>query len=128
VADKLSLTLPREPDSVPAARAALARFQDSIGPSAMYDASLCLSELVTNAVQHPDDSAGDRLELAVTLTAEALRVEVTDSGGNFEPGRPTEGEERGWGLFIVDRLSTRWGTQSADHRTVMWFEVDRPIQ
>jgi anti-sigma regulatory factor (Ser/Thr protein kinase) len=125
VADKIRLSFPREPGSVPAARAALAHFEGSLPPSALYDASLCLSELVTNAVQHPDDGAGDELELALTLSDAALRVEVIDPGGNFEPGRPTEGDERGWGLFIVDQLSSRWGTDSASDRTLMWFEVAR---
>jgi len=126
VADKIRFSFPREPDSVPAARAALARFEGTIGASQLYDASLCLSELVTNAVQHPDDDAGGELELAIALGDEALRVEVIDPGGNFEPGRPTEGDERGWGLFIVDQLSSRWGTESGSDRTVMWFEVERP--
>ncbi|MFL5779878.1 MAG: ATP-binding protein [Thermoleophilaceae bacterium] len=126
MADNLRLSFPREPDSVPAARAALGQFEGSIGPSQLYDASLCLSELVTNAVQHPDHDAGGELELAIALGDDALRVEVTDPGGNFEPGPPSEGDERGWGLFIVDQLSSRWGTESGNDRTVMWFEVERP--
>jgi anti-sigma regulatory factor (Ser/Thr protein kinase) len=125
VADQLSLSFPREPDSVPAARAALAQFEDRVAASALYDASLCLSELVTNAVQHPDEDAGDELELELTLSEAALRVEVTDPGGDFRPDKPTEGDERGWGLFLVDQLSSRWGTDSGSDRTVMWFEVAR---
>lgn len=125
MADTLRLNFPREPDSVPAARAVLTRFEGSVPAPALYDAALCLSELVTNAVQHPDQGAGDELELALTLGEAALRVEVIDPGGNFEPGRPTEGDERGWGLFIVDQLSSRWGTDSGSDRTVMWFEVAR---
>lgn len=108
-----------------AARAALAEFDGSVSTSTLYDASLCLSELVTNAVQHPDQAAGDALEVVFALDETALRIEVVDPGGNFEPGQPTEGDERGWGLFIVDQLSARWGTESASDRTVMWFEVGR---
>jgi anti-sigma regulatory factor (Ser/Thr protein kinase) len=125
VADQLSLSFPREPDSVPAARAALAQFEGRVATSTLYDASLCLSELVTNAIQHPAEEAGDELHLALTLGETALRVEVIDPGGNFKPGTPTEGDERGWGLFIVDQLSTRWGTDSGSDRTLMWFEVAR---
>ena len=125
MADRLRLSFPREPDSVPAARAALAHFEDRVAAAALYDASLCLSELVTNAVQHPDEDAGDELELALTLGDAALRVEVTDPGGGFQPQQPTEGDERGWGLFIVDQLSSRWGTTPGSDRTVMWFEVAR---
>jgi anti-sigma regulatory factor (Ser/Thr protein kinase) len=125
VADRLSLSFPREPDSVPAARAALARFEGHLSPSALYDASLCLSELVTNAVQHPSAEAGAELELELAITEDSLRVQVIDPGGGFRPGKPTQGDERGWGLFIVDQLSTRWGTEPEERRTVMWFEIDR---
>jgi anti-sigma regulatory factor (Ser/Thr protein kinase) len=125
VIDKLSLSFPREPDSVPAARAALDRFEGALPPSALYDASLCLSELVTNAVQHPSAESGRQLGLELTLSQETLRVEVIDPGGGFQPGPPTEGDERGWGLFIVDQLSTRWGTEPEPLKTVMWFEIDR---
>jgi anti-sigma regulatory factor (Ser/Thr protein kinase) len=125
VADRLSFSFPREPDSVPAARAALDRFQEHLSPSALYDASLCLSELVTNAVQHPAAEAGDELGLELALTDASLRVQVIDPGGGFRPGKPTEGDERGWGLYIVDQLSARWGTEPEERRTVMWFEIDR---
>jgi len=128
VADELSLSFPREPDSVPAARAVLSHFEDRVASSALYDASLCLSELVTNAVQHPGQQAGDELELALTLGDSALRVEVIDQGGNFKPGKPTEGDDRGWGFFIVDQLSSRWGRQSDSQRTVIWFEVPREVR
>jgi serine/threonine-protein kinase RsbW len=122
--DTTSITFPREPDAVPAARAALARFEGKLPDSTLYDASLCLSELVTNAIQHPAPESGDELELELRLSDEALEVRVIDPGGDFEPGAPTEGDERGWGLFIVDQLSTRWGTQPGE-RTVIWFEMVR---
>jgi anti-sigma regulatory factor (Ser/Thr protein kinase) len=125
VTDRLSFSFPREPDSVPAARAALARFQGHLSASALYDASLCLSELVTNAVQHPASDSGDELLLELALTEDALRVQVIDPGGGFQPGRPSEGDERGWGLFIVDQLSDRWGTEPEERRTIMWFEIER---
>ena len=121
--DRLSLSFPREPDSVPAARAALDRFEGRLSQSTLYDASLCLSELVTNAVQHPAPESGSELGLELSLSDEALRVEVIDPGGDFRPSTPTHGDERGWGLFIVDQLSTRWGTEPGERRTVMWFEI-----
>ena len=124
MADILSLSFPREPDTVPAARAALARYDDELPAELLYDASLCLSELVTNAIQHPTPEAGDEVELRLELTDDALRVRVSDPGRGFEPGPPTEGDDRGWGLYIVDQLSTRWGAEPGD-RTVIWFEIAR---
>ena len=123
--DTDSFSFLRAPESVPSARAALTRFDGRLSASTLYDASLCLSELVTNAVQHPGAEAGDRLELRLTLTDEVLRVTVVDPGSGFQPGEPREGDDRGWGLFIVDRLASRWGSEPSQGRTVIWFEMDR---
>ena len=120
--DHLSLSLPRDPDSVPAARAALAHFEGRVPASRLYDASLCLSELVTNAIQHPAADPGGEVVVELGIREDALRVQVVDPGGGFEPGPPTEGDERGWGLFIVDQLAERWGVERNDH-TCVWFEL-----
>ena len=109
---------------MPAARAALARFEDRLPEPVLYDAALCLSELVTNAIQHPAPESGDELELRLELRQDALRVRVIDPGGGFEPGPPTQGSERGWGLYIVDQLSTSWGTDPGELTTI-WFEIAR---
>ena len=110
--DRLSLSFPREPDSVPAARAALTRFEGSLSQSALYDASLCLSELVTNAVQHPAEESGTELGLELSLSAEALRVEVIDPGRGFVPPSVTPSlyQTSGWGLYFVGRSALRLGT------------------
>jgi len=113
VADSDSCSFHRTPDSVPAEQ--------------LYDASLCLSELVTNAVQHPEGGARDPIELALAVNDEKLRVEVIDPGSGFAPDEVTQGDERGWGLFIVDQLSSRWGVQQGE-TTVVWFEIDRNRQ
>ena len=117
-----SFTFPREPRTVRAARAALYELEGHVPENRLYDASLCLSELVTNAVQHP--GAGGDLELTLTLDSDRLRVEVTDRGRGFDPGPPTEGDERGWGLFIVDNLADGWGVEPGEG-TVVWFEIER---
>ena len=117
-----SFKFPREPQTVRAARAALHELQGQVAENRLYDATLCLSELVTNAVQHP--GAGGELELTLALDEERLRVEVADSGMGFNPGPPTEGDERGWGLFIVDNLADGWGVEPGEC-TVVWFEIER---
>jgi anti-sigma regulatory factor (Ser/Thr protein kinase) len=117
-----SLSLRREPHSVRRARRALERVATRLSKQRLRDASLCLSELVTNAIQHA--SAGSDLELRLALDEQRLRVEVADRGRGFRPGRPTPGDERGWGLFIVENLSDRWGVEPGE-RTVVWFEIAR---
>lgn len=115
-----SFTFPREPQTVRAARGALHEVGEQLPADRLHDASLCLSELVTNAIQHP--GSGGQLELTLALDEERLRVEVADDGRGFDPGPPTEGDERGWGLFIVDNLSDGWGVEHGE-RTVVWFEI-----
>jgi anti-sigma regulatory factor (Ser/Thr protein kinase) len=112
----------REPNAVREARGALDDLNGDFPKARLYDASLCVSELVSNAIQHP--GTGEKLELVVALDDDRLRVEVTDPGKGFEPGPPREGDQRGWGLFIVDSLADHWGVEAGD-RTVVWFEIMR---
>jgi anti-sigma regulatory factor (Ser/Thr protein kinase) len=108
---------------VSAARQALAGFDSLLGASAFYDASLCVSELVTNAVLHADIGADAELRLDVAIDARGkLRVEVTDTGRGFTPPASSAGDDTGWGLFLVDRLSDDWGVDCEDG-TRVWFEM-----
>ena len=124
MADTQTFSFDRHPESVPEARATLDRFEGALSADQLYDAALCMSELITNAVQHPTHGTPGRIELELALTEELLRVQVVDTGGGFVPAEPTRGEERGWGLFIVDQLSTRWGV-TPGQRTAIWFEIER---
>ena len=55
-----------------------------------------------------------------------VRVEVTDHGPGFEARArdPSTQHESGWGLYLVDQLSDRWGVSRTDG-TAAWFEIDR---
>ena len=93
--------------------------------SALEDARLLVSELVTNAVRH-QRSEGD-IEMSVDVGRRRVRVEVTDPGAGFD--RPRVGEPPpdalgGRGLLIVDRVAARWGVASS-RPTRVWFELDR---
>jgi anti-sigma regulatory factor (Ser/Thr protein kinase) len=120
--DNRTFTFRSRPEAVAAARRALDGLEDRLDASVFYDASLCLSELVTNAVLHSGTADEDVLELNVDLSGDRLRVTVIDHGSGFEPPRPTGGDESGWGLFIVDRLSHQWGVARAE-KTSVWFEM-----
>jgi anti-sigma regulatory factor (Ser/Thr protein kinase) len=117
-----TFTFRSRPEAVAAARRALDGLEDRIDASVFYDASLCLSELVTNAVLHAGAEEEDELELKVSLTGDTLRVTVVDHGSGFDPGEPSGGDESGWGLYIVDRLSHAWGVEREEQNTV-WFEM-----
>lgn len=81
------------------------------------EASLLVSEVVTNAVRH----AGSGVAVHVDLVDEVVRVEVTDGGPGWPHRRePTVG---GWGLNLVQTIATRWGAYPADHGKTVWFEL-----
>jgi anti-sigma regulatory factor (Ser/Thr protein kinase) len=84
-------------------------------------ARLLTSELVTNGIRH--GAAEEPILVAVRIADANVRVEVTDSGEGFAP-RPGEGRDDlgGWGLFLVEELSTRWGIIRNGH-TRVWFEL-----
>ena len=84
---------------------------------------LLVSELVTNSVRHVVGST-EPVELVVRVGAGRIRVEVHDGGAGFEPGRPEpRGSQGGFGLFLVERMASRWGVDTRDG-TRVWFELD----
>lgn len=86
---------------------------------------LLVSELVTNAVRHAGATAP--VELDVGIGRERIRIEVHDGGGGFRRAtpRPRDAGEGygGYGLFLVERLASRWGVDTGAG-TRVWFELD----
>lgn len=115
------------PDQVRHARRGLRVFLD--GWPLTADAMTCLSELVTNSVEHSKSRvAGGQVTIRATLAAGRLRVEVEDQGGPWrEPGTAAD-SARGRGLHIVSALSRTWGTTGDGTRSrVVWFEMDADV-
>ena len=84
---------------------------------------LLVSELVTNSVRHVVGSQ-QPVRLAVRIAGGKIRVEVHDGGAGFKPGRPEpRGADGGFGLFLVERMASRWGVETRDG-TRVWFELD----
>jgi anti-sigma regulatory factor (Ser/Thr protein kinase) len=85
---------------------------------------LLTSELVNNSVVHGHADEGDVIEIELQATAAGVRAQVSDPGPGFVPcGREHSIDEPGgWGLVLVDRMSTRWGVERGE-RTHVWFEL-----
>jgi anti-sigma regulatory factor (Ser/Thr protein kinase) len=113
-----------------AASRARAVVNDELGRRAvpgkvLEDATLLVSELVTNAVRHAPRAGSPEVELRLKVDPERVRVVVSDPGAGFVAAArlPTASESSGWGLYLVDRIADRWGVISKD-RNEVWFEID----
>jgi anti-sigma regulatory factor (Ser/Thr protein kinase) len=84
--------------------------------------SLLVTELVSNGVRH----AQTQLELIFALDGYCLRIAVTDGDPRPPVVRPRqEFTVGGWGLALIDSLSSEWGTDIDDARgKTVWFEID----
>ena len=123
------IELPRALESAATARQAVGELSDSLPEDVLGDVRLLVSELVTNALRHAGLTDDERIALEVGVTATAVRVEVTDHGRGFDPSAvPSDPEvAEGWGLYLVATLSDRWGAESDEDSTRVWFELDRRI-
>ena len=98
---------------------------DYLDPEQYKAFELVVTEVVSNAVRH-GGKTGEAIRLAVTPKDGYLCVQVTDSGAGLVP-RPRALEvedDGGFGLFIVERLTRRWGMTRENDRTRVWFELD----
>lgn len=99
--------------------------EDFVDRDLLDSSALVVSELVTNSLRHGVLAPNASIEVRVTANANGTRIEVIDRGIGFDPAslRPPEPEALGgWGLFLVERLSSRWGV-STDGATRVWAEI-----
>lgn len=87
-------------------------------------ATLCLSELVTNAMIHTDAGC----ELRVVLDRGVLTTTVRDGGSSvvvdFSSLTVDPLAAHGRGLQLVDALSTRWGSELDAVGMTVWFVLE----
>lgn len=105
---------PQDAQSVPLARDALRTTLESWGMAYLADrASLVLSELMTNALQHASN-LGAEIEVSYGASPDSVHLEVFDADADRWPRmRPASTTcDRGRGLQLVDAITDgRWGTQ-----------------
>ncbi|MFJ5018587.1 ATP-binding protein [Streptomyces griseoluteus] len=99
------------------------------------DASVVVSELVSNALRHGRPPV--RVACALRRRSPdgpALRIEVADAGPSFDTTlirarwrHPSFTlEESGRGLFLVDALASRWGDEPTLDGHTVWAVLDPP--
>lgn len=116
--------LPSRPESAATARR-LAQVvvlrQWGLTPKMTEDAVLLVSELVGNAVRH----TGARVfGLRMRRRRGWIRIEVRDPSRGLPCLMPVqEMDVSGRGLFLVDKLSDRWGVDLLPRGKTTWFEM-----
>lgn len=121
-----SLRLPPEPTAPRRARGFLSEELRTwgVGEEIVGTAQLCLSEVVTNAVNHAHTVA----DVRVSLLDGVLTVLVRDRGAHGEVLEPTREEDPlavyGRGLMLVEALTDRWGSERDAGGTTVWFALD----
>jgi hypothetical protein len=84
------------------------------------DALLLVGEVVANGLKH----AGLPVVLKVRAELNLLRVEVSDP--SVSPPRlrsPGLMDESGRGVWMVDQLSSTWGSAASTVGKTVWFEM-----
>ncbi|MFC4908640.1 ATP-binding protein [Actinomadura gamaensis] len=86
----------------------------------LADLVLCVDELVANACEHTASGRGGRVVIYVETDGRTVRLTVRDDGGALTEPRvqPEACGEGGRGLWLVEALSTAWGS----HDTSVWAE------
>jgi anti-sigma regulatory factor (Ser/Thr protein kinase) len=115
--------VPLSPEAVAGLRAEVTRRLLAWGlDELVFTTELVVSELVTNAIRHATGPVELRL-----LRDRTLICEVAD-GSSVSPRlrRAQSMDEGGRGLFLVARLTQRWGTRFTARGKVIWAEQPLP--
>jgi anti-sigma regulatory factor (Ser/Thr protein kinase) len=123
----LEIDLERTAQAPALARAAINGFcqEQEFSPSAIATLTLLVSEVVTNAVIHPDVNDSAPITVHAHLEKDAVHVEVRDTGARFTPQpRDPDRIDGGYGLYLVEKVAKEWGLRPGPTTTV-WFQVAR---
>jgi anti-sigma regulatory factor (Ser/Thr protein kinase) len=89
----------------------------ALADSQLKNATVMVSELVTNAFQHGQG----RIELTVESGPDGVMASVHDEGTGVIASPDPRPERGGWGLYFVERLADSWGVSEGTSR--VWFKV-----
>ena len=110
-----------------AARRALDELGLQVDDDLLDRSRLAMSEVVTNSVEHARLRPSQLIDVQVALLNAVLRIDVFDDGIGFEPlarrPEPANPAAGGWGLWLVEQVTDRWGVDCS-HSTRVWLEFD----
>ncbi|MGP4114423.1 ATP-binding protein [Streptomyces sp. 4N509B] len=120
------LRLPVRDTSASAARRCVREVLDAWRlPYLADDASLIVSELVTNVVQHTPFGIAEFVELTLERHDATLLIAVADSWPWEIPvaDAPDPHAQNGRGLLLVDALARSWGVEAHHGRKTVWARL-----
>jgi len=117
--------LPKSCEAPALARDAVGRLRGEVAEDSVNDATLLVSELVSNGVKYGGEG---QIMLCLEADADTVRGEIVDQGSGFEPQtrakrKMAPADEGGWGLHLVETLADDWGVYEGS--THVWFEIRR---
>jgi len=119
---RATVDLPPVARSAAAARRLVAQLLEAwAAESYRDDATLLVSELVSNVVRHVAGQVAMRVEVA--LSGADLRVAVIDCSP-VQPAMAVPGPLGGHGMGLIAALADRWGSEEHDSGGKrVWFEL-----
>jgi anti-sigma regulatory factor (Ser/Thr protein kinase) len=125
-AKTVSFSIPGGTGAAAIARRSVISIEAGLPLGVRHRVALMLSEFVANAVQHGGAGADEVVQVKVESTTECVRVEVVDPGcADAEPSERIRHADGGYGLLLIEHLSTRWGRQpTGAGGSLAWFELD----
>jgi anti-sigma regulatory factor (Ser/Thr protein kinase) len=130
VSPSAAVLLPYTPSSVAEARR---RLTSELAAAGIYDTAVCdaaivVSELLSNAIRHAAPLPDAQVRVTWTLDHDAVRIAVSDAGDGPLPQvtEPAPGAPGGRGLGIVESLSDHWGVQREEGVTTVWAQLAAP--
>jgi anti-sigma regulatory factor (Ser/Thr protein kinase) len=122
---RLDMRIPATPKAAATARRALSKL--ALPLPLAFDAQVAVSELVTNSVRHAGLAPDDLIRITADWSGTRLMVHVCDNRPRVRSTkvagsiRPVPGAESGWGLYLVEHVTSRWGTSASGY----WFELQQ---
>ena len=88
-------------------------------PEVLDAVGLCVSEMVTNAIDH----AQPPYRLRLSEHGRTLRIELEDATADPPIVRSQHPlQSRGRGMYLIETLSLAWGVLPSDHGKTVWAE------
>jgi anti-sigma regulatory factor (Ser/Thr protein kinase) len=116
----VTIDLPPTPSAPGEARAFVrAHLLEQSGPDLLELVGLCVSELVTNAIDHAEPP----YRLRLSEHGCALRIELEDASVDLPIVRSQHPlQPRGRGMYLVETLSRSWGVVPSERGKTVWAE------